>query len=481
LSTRTRTAEGPASGAAPRGEIKALTGLRAVAATWVVLYHLTWLSSAYLDGLSFLRPLFQAGWTGVELFFVLSGFVIARSYLDDMGTRWRFGGTFRFLFNRVARVWPAYALMTVFAFAWLVVIGHLGWAVDVVAPHPERSLAELGAQLTMTQSWGWPGVSGLAFNAPGWSIASEFFAYLTFPVLALLVRPLRRLHPVLLLALACAAMWPLFDISYGGVPTIGLNWMVRITCCFVAGMLACLSARGMQRRERAEQWGLILSVTSLVCILLLSCWAAWRATLSTGDFAGVVTVTYPALIVGLALSDRGPARVLSTAPLVYGGRISYCLYLVHFMVMDVVVTCYWQDEARRGQVTPALALAVPLIALASFALAAALHHGVEEAARLRMLAWLRRRTGARETAPVATPVPAAAAASAPRPVVLPLPTAEIPARERAAAAARDPWTARSPAAGPAARPLPPVPQPAVPAARGAHPPGLGRQTVGRHS
>src|SRR3954447_26758148 len=240
--------------------------------------------------------------------------------------------------------------------------------------------------------------------------------YLTFPVLALLVRPLRRLHPVLLLALACAAMWPLFDISYGGVPTIGLNWMVRITCCCVAGMLACLSARGMQRRERAEQWGLILSVTSLVCILLLSCWAAWRTTLSTGDFAGVVTVTYPALIVGLALSDRGPARVLSTAPLVYGGRISYCLYLVHFMVMDVVVTCYWQDEARRGQVTPALALAVPLIALASFALAAALHHGVEEAARLRMLAWLSRRTGARETAPAATRVPAAAAASAPRPI-----------------------------------------------------------------
>src|SRR3712207_2038231 len=97
----------------PRRDIRALTGLRAVAATWVVLLHFTYFSAAYLDQMPFLRPLINAGWTGVELFFVLSGFVITLGYVERIGERLRLRAALDFVWNRFARVWPAWAVVTV--------------------------------------------------------------------------------------------------------------------------------------------------------------------------------------------------------------------------------------------------------------------------------------------------------------------------------------------------------------------------------
>lgn len=432
---------------------------------WVVLYHVAWLSAAYLDQLSFLRPVLEAGWTGVELFFVLSGFVIARSYLETMGSRWRTGASLRFVYNRLARVWPAYATVTVVAFVWLFAMGQLGWAVDVVAPHPDATLLELGSQLSMTQMWGADTLTGQSFNPPGWSISAEWLAYLAFPLLALLLRPLRRLGPVVLLALSCAAMSPLFFNAYiNGLPDVATNWVMRIACCFVAGILACMAIRDVVPSRRSEQFGLVLSVTSIIGVVLITFWAQWREHLTPGDFAGVATILYPLLIVGLTLSDRGPARVLSSGPLVYGGRLSYCLYLVHFVVMDVVVTSFWQDESRRGTVPPALALAIPLVVLGSLALAAALHHGVEEPGRRLALSLIERATtrrGARSASlgnlprhaetPVPRPRPTVEASTSRlaldrlRPVRRPLPT-EHPAGSPATVEAPAPVPVGTPSA-----------------------------------
>jgi peptidoglycan/LPS O-acetylase OafA/YrhL len=304
------------------------------------------------------------------------------------------------------------ALVTLVAFTWLFVIGRLGWAVDVVAPHPQATLGALGRQLSMTQMWGEPTLTGRSFNPPGWSISAEWLAYLSFPLLALLFHRLRRLHPVVLLVLSCVVMLPLFLDSYlHGTRDVDVNWVLRIACCFAAGMLAHLATVGLDGRRRAEQWGLVLSVCSALGILLITFWAAWRATLQPGgDYAAVGTILYPLLVVGLTLSDRGPARLLSIPSLVYGGRISYSLYLVHFIVMDVVVTTVWQDESVRGTVPPGLALGIPAIVVGSVALAAATHRYVEEPARRLMLALLRR----------GKPVPARATAQPPA-------TAEIPA------------------------------------------------------
>ena len=89
------------------GEIKALTGLRIIAAVWVVLFHFRpLLHDAAPRFAAALTPVLDCGAQGVDLFFILSGFVLTWNYLDTMGPSWSARDTLRFLWLRLARVSP---------------------------------------------------------------------------------------------------------------------------------------------------------------------------------------------------------------------------------------------------------------------------------------------------------------------------------------------------------------------------------------
>src|ERR671916_1401993 len=95
-------------------EIRSLTGLRAVAAVWVVVYHFNFTPGVGYDGYwEPLRPVIRAGATGVDLFFVLSGFVITLTHLERVGRTPSVRGAGAFLWARGCRIWPVYALVTV--------------------------------------------------------------------------------------------------------------------------------------------------------------------------------------------------------------------------------------------------------------------------------------------------------------------------------------------------------------------------------
>ena len=85
------------------GEIKALTGLRIIAAVWVVLFHFRpMLSDASPSFRDALAPVLNCGAQGVDLFFILSGFVLTWNYLDRMGRSWSARATLHFLWLRLA-------------------------------------------------------------------------------------------------------------------------------------------------------------------------------------------------------------------------------------------------------------------------------------------------------------------------------------------------------------------------------------------
>jgi len=280
-------------------------------------------------------------------------------------------------------------------------------------------------------------------------------------VLALALRPLRRLHPLVNLVLAMSAMLPLVLPAFvHGTTDLEANWMLRITCSFVAGILTSLAVRGVEDARWREQCGLFLSGSSIMLALVVFYWAEWRSGLEAaagqpvGMYCLVAVGLWPPLIAGLALTDRGPARLLSSSPLVYGGQVSYCLYLAHWVVRDAGMALLWHDPNAVWIVTPLVGLAAPLLVFASFLLAVALHHGVEKPAHRRLVALLpARRAGATESsaergtrpehatgpaAPVGVPqqrgpwtgaaAPARVrqpAAHAARPAVMPLPTAPM--------------------------------------------------------
>ncbi|MGY1715126.1 acyltransferase family protein [Geodermatophilus sp. SYSU D01106] len=402
----------------PRGEIRALTGLRIVAALWVVLLHFDRFTGPYLDQVPAFRSVVNAGAIGVELFFVLSGFLICLAYVDKLGTRPAPGAAARFVWNRVARIWPAWAVVTLAMGAWVWGLRRFGWDADLVVPHPPADLGHLAEQLTMTQMWGAPGFLGASYVLPGWSISAEWAAYLAFPLLALLVRPLRRLHPAVLMALSVLAMAPLSVESFlHGTPDGATPWSLRIACGFTAGVLAALAVRGMSRTRVVEAGARAASILALVGIVLIALWASWRRA---GDpmvnYCATAVWLFPVLIASLSLTDRGPARLLASAPMVYGGRISYCVYLVHYVVLDVALTVAWQAPEGRWVLSPGLALAMPALVLLSVALAAVLYHLVEEPGRrLLMRAVPQRRAAA---TPAASPAPDGPAMARPPATVL---------------------------------------------------------------
>ena len=86
-----------------RNEIYPLTGVRAVAAIWVVLYHMeSMLVRSYPDLYFVIKPVVETGYLGVDLFFILSGFIIAYTSITPKESK------LSFLLKRITRKFPQY-------------------------------------------------------------------------------------------------------------------------------------------------------------------------------------------------------------------------------------------------------------------------------------------------------------------------------------------------------------------------------------
>ena len=230
--------------------IAALTGVRAFAALWVVLFH-CWIMAGRPSPTFDLRvtqfdltPLVKFGWLGVDLFFVLSGFLLTRQAWGKVGRGkaegWlpsQFGETYTsFLRRRILRVYPAYyAVISV-----LLVLAAL---------HLYRSLPEKGDLLLHLVMFHNVVARYLeSINDVLWSIPFEWQFYLVFPFLFII---LRRTNPVALYAMAAllalgSKQWA--DISGNGY--VEFHLPVRLDE-FVAGMCAATFA---ERHPLRRPW-----------------------------------------------------------------------------------------------------------------------------------------------------------------------------------------------------------------------------------
>ncbi|MCE0761772.1 acyltransferase family protein [Pseudonocardia kujensis] len=346
----TAPSPGPAPGSplAGGGELRALTGLRAVAAAWVVLFHFHFTALpgvALVSGL--LGPLVTQGALGVDLFFVLSGFVIAYTYLEQLGPRLSAARTGRFVWARACRIWPAYALVFHMFGIWLVARAVYGSDPDIAfqAVQPVLSPGEWLQQMVMVQMWDNPYLDGASWVGSTWSISAEWLAYLLFPLVAVIFHRMRDLPVVVLAGGALALMTPIAAAYLTtGSPYYPWSWVVRILCGFGAGILTYLAVRRLRHRADVRRAASVVAsaVPVLIAVGLL---AGERLGPGRG---GAVLVLFPVLVGALALADGGVhggvARWLSRPAMVHGGRISYALYLIHIPIFEV----FWLALRRYG-------------------------------------------------------------------------------------------------------------------------------------
>jgi peptidoglycan/LPS O-acetylase OafA/YrhL len=369
--------------AASSGELRGLTGLRIVAAVWVVGFHFHFTPlPGVAEVVGVLGPLITSGALGVDLFFVLSGFVIAFTYLDKLGPALRVGPTARFVWARACRMWPVYALVLHLFGLWLVARLVFGSDTEIAfqGVQPVVSAGEWVQQLFMVQLWGNEFFDGASWVGSTWSISAEWLAYMLFPVAALGFFRLRNLPAAVLGVASLALMGPMaWAYLTTGSPYYPWSWMVRILCGFGAGVLMYLAVRNLRSTDRVRRSASALATAVPVAI---------AAGLLLGELAGhgrggAVILLFPLLVGALAVADRGPAMLLSAPWAVYGGRISYSLYLVHIPMFEV----YWlalRKFSWLGPHTVAAHVVGVLVVLSTFVVSALAFRLVEEPARGRM-------------------------------------------------------------------------------------------------
>lgn len=373
------------------GEIKALTGLRIVAAVWVVLFHfrpLLWEASPRLE--DDLAPLLDSGAQGVDLFFILSGFVLTWNYLDRMGPSWSTRATIHFLWLRLSRVWPVYLVTMHLAALWIIVTLHVG---NVPSPDAEKLTAiSYLRQLLMIQLWFEPFFDGTSWDGPAWSISAEWLAYLLFGVLIMMIFRIARVSRTrtLLMLAVFAALPPTLLLLGSGVLYTPWSWLPRIVAQFTAGALACAAVRRLRPSDggrRAAGYLSLLLVAALVAGLYY-----YDAHPLSGmvDSGGVMAVLFLPLVVALSVGTGTLPALLSTRPFIYGGQISFSLYMIH----EPVHTMWNWAVQQYTIVMPKSTAKMVVVALMAVAigLAMLLYHLVEEPARR----WMRRMVDTRD-------------------------------------------------------------------------------------
>lgn len=347
---------------------------------WVVLFHfrpLLWAAAPSVA--SALRPILDRGAQGVDLFFILSGFVITLNYLDKMGPTWSTRATVRFLWLRLARVWPVYLVTMHLAAAWIIFTLYVGHV-------PSKAVDTLNAtaymrQLFLVQLWYQPFFDGSSWDGPAWSISAEWLAYLLFGVLALVVFRIARVtraRSLMWLALA-ATLPPLVLLLASGHLYTPWSWLPRIIMQFTAGALACAAVRKVQMSDRSRLASGYLSVGLVAIAVGALYWFDGHPQTWLYDAGALVDILFLPLVVTLAVGAGTLPWLLSLRPMVYLGQVSFSLYMIHELVHTA-----WLWVGEQFALVPTVAMwKLIVLAMLAIALGASIlmFHFVEEPAR----------------------------------------------------------------------------------------------------
>jgi peptidoglycan/LPS O-acetylase OafA/YrhL len=350
-----------------------LDGLRGVAVLAVMLGHASLIASGadLQSGTDHVPGLMRGGIFGVDIFFVLSGFLITTILLEEQAIRGKFSLR-SFYIRRALRLLPALFLVLIASVIYVLLLkpDSVNFGLGVIA---------LSGLYVSNFALMFEGVS-LGMLTATWSLAVEEQFYTIWPLALIALRRLpRRVLLGLVIAGAIASagfrLWCFLAAEAGpGVMFGTISLPARADGLLVGAAVAIMvtsdmlpkSARGLS----ALRWISGLAGLSLVSMLLLVTSVGPSLYYGTYALAGILTAT---LIAGLVGAPAAPlTAVLSWRPLAWIGRISYGLYLFH-------VPVYCLSPEPSSLLPPSMGVAVVTAgALAcTFALAAASFYLVE--------------------------------------------------------------------------------------------------------
>jgi peptidoglycan/LPS O-acetylase OafA/YrhL len=289
-----------------RPKISELESLRGLAALLVVFFHVpTW--NSFLN-----VRIISNGYLMVELFFVLSGFVICNAYCNNIKTT---RDLMRFQFLRFGRLYPVH-LLFLLIFLLIEVAKYVAqFEFHIVSPNSqpfrENNFTALIQHIFLVQAIG-PAGRPVTFNIPAWSISVEFYTYLIFGCVVLLSRKGYQYFVFSLIAIASVVLL----VSAAG---FGFEDMLRGLAGFFIGCLTAVAVKN-----------LTLKVSRFASVLLFLAIIAFLQFKPHKAYDVAIYFLTAGLIGALVLQKNGLLNsVLRLKIFVWLGSISYSLYMSH--------------------------------------------------------------------------------------------------------------------------------------------------------
>jgi peptidoglycan/LPS O-acetylase OafA/YrhL len=354
--------------------LEALTGLRCFAAVNIVLFHFSNPKSW-----GFLEPIVNAGYSSVSFFILLSGYVLAYNYAAKARTGEL--NKVRFWEARFTRLYPIYLLSLL-----------LSWQVVPIeySVHTHR-MFWWGMVLTPLLLQGWVPELATFLNTPAWTMSAESFYYVLFPWMARWKRPeqmrphLGKMFGVWMLGLVPGALYVVFHpdgIAHPDRWSWG-PWLQALKytpiphlCSFVFGVLLASVDEVVARESRLRLFLGGFGFLSTFTILSLAVYLPYALL-----HDGILMPFFGCMILGLA-GNNWLASIFAWRPLVFIGEASYCLYLLHFNLWNLIHNSHVLERLNLARFDPWISYAL-LIAMALLAL-----HFVEKPAQGQLRKWL---------------------------------------------------------------------------------------------
>lgn len=354
--------------------LRALTGLRCFAAVNIVFFHFS--NPAWFG---WFAPIVNAGYASVSYFILLSGFVLGYNY----NIRARAGelDVVRFYKARFTRLYPIYFLSLLLA--WQVVPEE--WQAHT------HGMFWTGMVLTPLLLQGWIPSLATFLNTPAWTMSAESFYYLLFPWMARWKKPERirkhlwKLGGVWMLGLIPGTLYIILNpdgIAHPNRWSYG-PWLQALKytplphlASFVFGVLLAELDELMPRSGRLR---LILGVFGFTAAFTLLSLGPGVPYALLHD--GLLMPLFGCIVLGLA-GNNPLAYALGARPLVFVGEASYCLYLLHFNMWNLIHDSHILNFLGLSRLDPWISY-VLLIVMALLAL-----HFVEKPAQRQLRKWM---------------------------------------------------------------------------------------------
>ena len=322
-----------------------LESLRGLAALLVVFFHIPQWNSIFQVGL------IRNSYLMVDLFFVLSGYVIHQAYSTKILSG---NDLIRFQFLRFARLYPIY-LFFLFFFVLIEVLKYFlqveyGISSPNTQPFRENSIVAFVQSLFLIQAIG-PTGNEATFNSPAWSISVEFYTYFVFGVIVLLFRTTKQY----IFCILFVASTILLLTNYA----FGFDCLLR---CFSGFFLGCMTSSFVKNRFSLR---VLPSYSASIVLIFTLLFLMYK---HPGIYDWFILILSSSLIIVLLLAnDTFFIRVLRSKPLVYLGTISYSIYMSHASV-EWIINQFFRIVLKKpeviinGKSIPMLSVSESLIA-----------------------------------------------------------------------------------------------------------------------